>query len=65
MKNLYTELKEIGLAASGFNSVADVTACPGTDTCNLGISDSTNVAKVIESVVREEYPELIFNQETK
>ena len=65
LENLYTELKEIGLAASGFNSVADVTACPGTDTCNLGISDSTNVAKVIESVIREEYPELIFNQEIK
>ena len=65
LENLYTELKKIGLAASGFNSVADVTACPGTDTCNLGISDSTNVAKVIESVIREEYPELIFNQEIK
>lgn len=65
LENLYNELKEIGLAASGFNSVADVTACPGTDTCNLGISDSTNVAKVIESVVREEYPELIYNEEIK
>ncbi len=65
LENLYHELKEIGLAASGFNSVADVTACPGTDTCNLGISDSTNVAKVIESVVREEYPDLIYNEEIK
>jgi sulfite reductase (ferredoxin) len=62
---LYTELKEIKLAYSGFNSVADVTACPGTDTCNLGISDSTNVAKVIESVVRDEYPDLIYNQDVK
>jgi len=65
LEKMYTELKVIGLAASGFNSVADVTACPGTDTCNLGISDSTNVAKVIESVVREEYPELIYNEEIK
>ena len=62
---LYSELKEIKLAYSGFNSVADVTACPGTDTCNLGISDSTNVAKVIESVVRDEYPDLIYNQDIK
>jgi sulfite reductase (ferredoxin) len=62
---LYRELNEIKLASFGFNSVADVTACPGTDTCNLGISDSTNVAKVIESVVRDEYPELIYNQEIK
>ena len=65
LETLYNELKAINLAASGFNSVADVTACPGTDTCNLGISDSTNVAKVIESVVRDEYPELIYNQEIK
>ena len=62
---LFNELDAINLASSGFNSVADVTACPGTDTCNLGISDSTNVAKVIESVVRDEYPELIYNQEIK
>ena len=65
LETLYNELKAINLAASGFNSVADVTACPGTDTCNLGISDSTNVAKVIESVVRDEYPEMIYNQEIK
>ena len=65
LEDLYGELKDIGLAAIGYNSVADITACPGTDTCNLGISDSTNVAKVIESVIIDEYPELLFNQEVK
>jgi dissimilatory sulfite reductase (desulfoviridin) alpha/beta subunit len=45
--------------------VADVTACPGTDTCNLGISDSTHVAKVIEQLIQDEYPEFIYNQEIK
>ena len=65
LEDLYGELKDIGLAAIGYNSVADITACPGTDTCNLGISDSTNVAKVIESVIVDEYPELLFNQEVK
>jgi len=62
---IYEALKGINLASSGFNSVADVTACPGTDTCNLGISDSTSVTKVIESVIRDEYPELIYNQDIK
>lgn len=62
---LYLELKEIGLAASGFNSLADVTACPGTDTCNLGISNSTTVANEIENLIREEYPELLFNKDIK
>ena len=65
LEKLYNELKVIGLAAIGYNSVADITACPGTDTCNLGISDSTTVAKVIESVVVDEYPELVFNQDIK
>jgi sulfite reductase (ferredoxin) len=55
--DLYTELEAINLASSGYNSIADITACPGTDTCNLGISNSTDVAKEIESVIRDEYPD--------
>ena len=62
---LYEELKAIGLAASGYNGLADITACPGTDTCNLGISNSTDVAVIIENLIREEYPELIYNNEIK
>ena len=62
---LYEELKAIGLADSGYNGLADITACPGTDTCNLGISNSTDVAVIIENLIREEYPELIYNNEIK
>ena len=62
---LYNALKSIGLASSGFNSLADVTACPGTDTCNLGISNSTTVAEEIESLIRVEYPELLYNNDIK
>ncbi len=65
LENLYLEVLPLGLGAPGFNSVADVTSCPGTDTCNLGISNSTHVAAVIEDVVRDEYPELLFNKEIK
>ena len=65
LETLYNELKAINLADAGYNSVADITACPGTDTCNLGISNSTETARVIEQVVREEYPELVFNNEIK
>lgn len=63
--NLYADLKAINLHHAGYNSTADVTACPGTDTCNLGISDSTHVAKVIEQTIADEYPELFFNKEIK
>lgn len=62
---LYEELKAIGLAESGYNGLSDITACPGTDTCNLGISNSTDVAVIIENLIREEYPELIYNNEIK
>ncbi|KAB7619319.1 nitrite reductase, partial [Alkalilimnicola sp. S0819] len=37
---LFLALDELGLSAPGHNTVADVTTCPGTDTCNLGISNS-------------------------
>ncbi|WP_224997534.1 nitrite reductase [Cesiribacter sp. SM1] len=58
---LYTRLDELGLAEPGFGTIADVTACPGTDTCNLGVTNSTGVAQVLEELIKEEYPELIGN----
>lgn len=62
---LFQELDKIGFAEPGFDSVADITACPGTDTCNLGISSSTGIARELERVVIEEYPELLFNNDIK
>ncbi|MEO6574125.1 MAG: nitrite/sulfite reductase [Polyangiaceae bacterium] len=41
---LYTELKAVGLALAGADTIADITACPGTDTCKLGISSSRGLA---------------------
>lgn len=61
----YTELKKLGFADPGFDSTIDITACPGTDTCNLGISDSTSISEELERVMREEYPDLIFNNDIK
>jgi len=61
----YTELKKFGLAEPGFNSTIDVTACPGTDTCNLGISDSTSISAELERVMKEEYPDLVYNTDIK
>ncbi|ARS34403.1 nitrite/sulfite reductase [Pontibacter actiniarum] len=61
----FAQLDELGLAEPGFNSVADITTCPGTDTCNLGISNSTNITKVLEQVIVQEYPEMLFNTDIK
>jgi len=62
---LYSGLAELDLATPGFDSVADVTTCPGTDTCNLGISNSMTLARVLEDVIYNEYEDLIFNREIK
>lgn len=65
LKLLYLALDRLGLAEPGFDSVADVTACPGTDSCNLGISDSTSISVELEKVVKEEFPGLLTNQDIK
>ncbi len=62
---LFNALNVLGLAATGFDSVADVTTCPGTDTCNLGISNSTELSRILESVIYEEYPDLIYDKDIK
>ncbi|WP_299154711.1 HEPN domain-containing protein [uncultured Christiangramia sp.] len=53
----YTELKKLGYAEIGYNKTVDITACPGTDTCNLGIASSTGIADVLEDVLKKEYPQ--------
>jgi sulfite reductase (ferredoxin) len=62
---LYEGLNALDLATPGFDSIADVTTCPGTDTCNLGISNSMTMAKVLEDVIYNEYEDLIYNREIK
>ncbi len=62
---LYEELKKLDLTNSGFDSVADITACPGTDTCNLGISNSTSLAKELETFIETNHKELVFNKDIK
>jgi sulfite reductase (ferredoxin) len=65
LQHLYVALDKLGLAEPGFDSIADITACPGTESCALAISDSTNISVQLEKVIREEYPELIYNTDIK
>ncbi|EOR92638.1 Ferredoxin--sulfite reductase [Arcticibacter svalbardensis MN12-7] len=60
---LFQKLDELYLAEPGFGSVLDITSCPGTDTCNLGISNSTGITRELEKVMTAEYPELIYNKD--
>jgi sulfite reductase (ferredoxin) len=55
---VYAVLKELKLADPGFESVMDIVACPGTDTCNLGIASSIGLAKELERVLETNYPDL-------
>ncbi|MGN7515108.1 MAG: HEPN domain-containing protein [Allomuricauda sp.] len=57
----YQELKKLGFAEAGYNKALDITACPGTDTCNLGIASSTGIADELERVIKAEYPQYINN----
>ena len=46
---LYRELKAIGLGDPGAESMVDITACPGTDSCKLGVSSSRGLAAHLRS----------------
>ncbi|MDX5338848.1 MAG: HEPN domain-containing protein, partial [Cyclobacteriaceae bacterium] len=59
----YQELKKIRLADRGYNTLGDITACPGTDTCNLGIASSTGIAIELEKVILDEYPQYLQNKD--
>ncbi|MGF1924940.1 MAG: nitrite/sulfite reductase, partial [Bacteroidia bacterium] len=65
LPSLYQALLAIDLAHAGFDSLADITTCPGTDTCNLGISNSMTLAEVLEEVIYEDFPELIYEKNIK
>jgi len=57
----YSELTKLGFTEIGYNTALDITACPGTDTCNLGIASSTGIAEELERIIKMEYPEYISN----
>jgi sulfite reductase beta subunit-like hemoprotein/uncharacterized protein (UPF0332 family) len=58
--NLYNRLNELGYADFGANSITDITACPGTDTCNLGITGTYVAAQEIEQFLYSNYEELVL-----
>jgi sulfite reductase (ferredoxin) len=65
LPHIYNQLQAIGLARPGFDSLHDMTVCPGTDTCALGVTNSMGLARVLEDVVRGEYPEMADERNLK
>lgn len=56
---LYQELNSLGYAHAGAGSIVDITACPGTDTCNLGVTNSTALSLELEKMINSEYANLL------
>jgi sulfite reductase beta subunit-like hemoprotein len=56
--SLYRLLKGFGLAEPSADRLADVTACPGSDTCQLGITSSRGLALAIGEIFQNGYAEL-------
>ncbi len=57
LPRVYRALSAAGLAAAGAGTIADVTACPGTDTCKLGISSSRGLAAVLSEELSRTEPD--------
>ena len=44
LPKVYNELQAVGLGEGGAGTIVDITSCPGTDTCKLGIAASRGLA---------------------
>ncbi len=54
----FQDLKALGLAEPHAGTLGDITSCPGTDTCKLGISSSRGLASELEDHLRPRLPAL-------
>lgn len=62
LPELFARLEAIGLGEPGASTITDITACPGTDTCKLGISSSRGLAGELRrrlTVIQTELPEAV------
>ena len=58
LPEFYQAIKAIGLGAADAATIVDVTACPGTDTCKLGIASSRGLARQLRYQLGEKSLEL-------
>ena len=53
LPDLYRDLVAAKLGTPGAQTIVDVTSCPGTDTCKLGIASSRGLARELRSRLTE------------
>lgn len=63
LKFFYMKLSALGFTDIGYGSALDITSCPGTDTCNLGIASSTGLARVLEKTLINQFPHYAHNKD--
>jgi sulfite reductase beta subunit-like hemoprotein len=51
VRRVYDELDRAGLALTGADTLADITRCPGADTCQIAITHSRGLAEALVPVV--------------
>ncbi|MBA2545291.1 MAG: nitrite/sulfite reductase [Solirubrobacterales bacterium] len=51
--DVYTRLRDLGLAEAGADEITDVVSCPGTDSCKLGITSSMGLNQAVQERVAE------------
>jgi sulfite reductase (NADPH) hemoprotein beta-component len=55
---LYRRLAAAGMGLAEANTIADVTSCPGAESCRLAVTQSRGLGRLLEDHLRE-HPELI------
>lgn len=51
LSDLYAALAELSLAERGVGTIADVTTCPGSDTCRLGIASAKGLGSALGGAI--------------
>jgi sulfite reductase beta subunit-like hemoprotein len=49
--DVWSRLRELGLADAGAHEITDVVSCPGTDSCKLGITSSMGLNRAVQERV--------------
>ncbi|MBI4477312.1 MAG: nitrite/sulfite reductase [Acidobacteria bacterium] len=58
VRDLYLRLASAGLGAPHAGTIADVTSCPGAESCRIAVTQSRGLGRVLESHLRD-HPDLI------
>ena len=62
---LYLALQSLQFDRLGYERINDIVACPGTDTCNLGIASSYGLAKELQKIIETEFFPFIERHDLK